>query len=131
MARSRPEVPVRREDHRPAGALAGVDHLSVASLAALPDREADGIEAAHLAGADADGPATLAEDHGLIGPGDKEILDVADDPMQVCQHVMRLASAGEPLLRTARYVRAPKPIPGERSRLFRRRLLIPAPNGMP
>ncbi len=29
------------------------------------------------------------EDHGLIGPGDKEMLVVADEPMQVCKHVMR------------------------------------------
>ena len=29
------------------------------------------------------------EDHGLISPGDKELLVVADDPMQVCKHVMR------------------------------------------
>jgi uncharacterized protein (TIGR00730 family) len=29
------------------------------------------------------------EDHGLISPGDKELLVLADEPMQVCQHVMR------------------------------------------
>ncbi len=29
------------------------------------------------------------EDHGLIAPGDKELLVVADEPMQVCRHVMR------------------------------------------
>jgi uncharacterized protein (TIGR00730 family) len=29
------------------------------------------------------------EDHGLISPGDKELLVVADEPMQVCRHVMR------------------------------------------
>ncbi len=29
------------------------------------------------------------EDHGLISPGDKELLVVADEPMQVCEHVMR------------------------------------------
>jgi len=29
------------------------------------------------------------EDHGLISPGDKELLVVADEPMQVCKHVMR------------------------------------------
>jgi len=29
------------------------------------------------------------EDHGLISPGDKELLVVCDEPMQVCEHVMR------------------------------------------
>ena len=29
------------------------------------------------------------EDHGLIGPGDKEMLVVADDPHDVCKHVLR------------------------------------------
>ncbi|HEU4737550.1 MAG TPA: TIGR00730 family Rossman fold protein [Solirubrobacterales bacterium] len=29
------------------------------------------------------------EDHGLISPGDKELLKVADEPMQVCEHVIR------------------------------------------
>ncbi|MGN6217256.1 MAG: TIGR00730 family Rossman fold protein [Solirubrobacterales bacterium] len=29
------------------------------------------------------------EDHGLISPGDKELLVLADEPMQVCKHVMR------------------------------------------
>ena len=29
------------------------------------------------------------EDHGLISPGDKELLLVADEPMEVCRHVMR------------------------------------------
>ncbi|HEU5061883.1 MAG TPA: TIGR00730 family Rossman fold protein [Solirubrobacterales bacterium] len=29
------------------------------------------------------------EDQGLISPGDKELLVVADEPMQVCKHVMR------------------------------------------
>jgi uncharacterized protein (TIGR00730 family) len=29
------------------------------------------------------------EDHGLISPGDKELLVVADEPEQVCKHVMR------------------------------------------
>src|SRR4051794_31415505 len=29
------------------------------------------------------------EDHGLISPGDKELLVVADDPEQVCKYVMR------------------------------------------
>ena len=29
------------------------------------------------------------EDHGLISPGDKELLVVADEPMQVCEHVIR------------------------------------------
>ncbi len=29
------------------------------------------------------------EDNGLISPGDKELLVVADEPMQVCRHVMR------------------------------------------
>jgi uncharacterized protein (TIGR00730 family) len=29
------------------------------------------------------------EGHGLICPGDKELLVVADEPMQVCRHVMR------------------------------------------
>jgi uncharacterized protein (TIGR00730 family) len=29
------------------------------------------------------------EDHGLISPGDKELLVVADEPMQVCRHVMK------------------------------------------
>jgi uncharacterized protein (TIGR00730 family) len=29
------------------------------------------------------------EDHNLISPGDKERLVVADEPMQVCKHVMR------------------------------------------
>jgi uncharacterized protein (TIGR00730 family) len=29
------------------------------------------------------------EDHGLISPGDKELLVLADEPMQVCEHVMR------------------------------------------
>ncbi len=29
------------------------------------------------------------EDNGLISPGDKEMLVVADEPMQVCEHVMR------------------------------------------
>ncbi|HYH53607.1 MAG TPA: TIGR00730 family Rossman fold protein [Solirubrobacterales bacterium] len=29
------------------------------------------------------------EDNGLISPGDKELLVVADEPMQVCKHVMR------------------------------------------
>ena len=28
------------------------------------------------------------EDHGLISPGDKELLVLADEPMQVCKHVM-------------------------------------------
>jgi uncharacterized protein (TIGR00730 family) len=28
------------------------------------------------------------EDHGLISPGDKELLVVADEPMQVCKYVM-------------------------------------------
>ncbi len=31
------------------------------------------------------------EDNGLISPGDKELLVVADEPMQVCKHVMRAA----------------------------------------
>ena len=37
------------------------------------------------------------EDHGLISPGDKELLVVADEPMQVCDHVMRASErpAGE------------------------------------
>ncbi|HWJ42732.1 MAG TPA: LOG family protein, partial [Solirubrobacterales bacterium] len=29
------------------------------------------------------------EDHGLISPGDKELLLVADEPAQVCEHVIR------------------------------------------
>jgi len=29
------------------------------------------------------------EDHDLISPGDKELLVVADEPMQVCEHVLR------------------------------------------
>ncbi|HET7507871.1 MAG TPA: TIGR00730 family Rossman fold protein [Solirubrobacterales bacterium] len=29
------------------------------------------------------------EDHGLISPGDKELLVVTDDPHEVCKHVMR------------------------------------------
>jgi uncharacterized protein (TIGR00730 family) len=29
------------------------------------------------------------EDHGLISPGDKELLVVADEPEQVCKHVLR------------------------------------------
>jgi uncharacterized protein (TIGR00730 family) len=29
------------------------------------------------------------EDHGLISPGDKELLMVADEPMQVCQRVIQ------------------------------------------
>jgi hypothetical protein len=29
------------------------------------------------------------EDHGLISPGDKELLVVVDEPEQVCKHVMR------------------------------------------
>jgi uncharacterized protein (TIGR00730 family) len=29
------------------------------------------------------------EDHGLISPGDKELLMVAEEPMQVCEHVIR------------------------------------------
>jgi uncharacterized protein (TIGR00730 family) len=29
------------------------------------------------------------EDNGLISPGDKELLVVADEPMQVCKHVIR------------------------------------------
>jgi uncharacterized protein (TIGR00730 family) len=29
------------------------------------------------------------EDNGLISPGDKELLVLADEPMQVCEHVMR------------------------------------------
>ena len=29
------------------------------------------------------------EDNGLISPGDKELLVVVDEPMQVCKHVMR------------------------------------------
>jgi uncharacterized protein (TIGR00730 family) len=29
------------------------------------------------------------EDHGLIGPGDKEMLVVADEPHDVCKHVIR------------------------------------------
>src|ERR1041384_608182 len=29
------------------------------------------------------------EDHGLISPGDKELLLVAEEPMQVCEHVIR------------------------------------------
>jgi uncharacterized protein (TIGR00730 family) len=29
------------------------------------------------------------EDHGLISPGDKELLVVTDDPHDVCKHVMR------------------------------------------
>jgi uncharacterized protein (TIGR00730 family) len=29
------------------------------------------------------------EDHGLIAPGDRELFVVADEPMQVCKHVMR------------------------------------------
>ncbi|HEY3434795.1 MAG TPA: TIGR00730 family Rossman fold protein [Solirubrobacterales bacterium] len=32
------------------------------------------------------------EDHGLIAPGDKELLVVCEEPMQVCEHVIR---AGE------------------------------------
>jgi uncharacterized protein (TIGR00730 family) len=32
------------------------------------------------------------EDHGLISPGDKELLVVADEPMQVCKHVMRASA---------------------------------------
>ena len=31
------------------------------------------------------------ERHGLISPGDKELLVIADEPMQVCKHVMRAA----------------------------------------
>jgi uncharacterized protein (TIGR00730 family) len=31
------------------------------------------------------------EDHGLISPGDKELLVVADEPHQVCKHVIRAA----------------------------------------
>ena len=29
------------------------------------------------------------EDHGLVSPGDKELLVVCDEPMQVCEHVIR------------------------------------------
>src|SRR5215218_1911593 len=29
------------------------------------------------------------EDNGLISPGDKELLVICDEPMQVCKHVMR------------------------------------------
>jgi uncharacterized protein (TIGR00730 family) len=29
------------------------------------------------------------EDHGLISPGDKELLVLVDEPMQVCEHVIR------------------------------------------
>jgi uncharacterized protein (TIGR00730 family) len=33
------------------------------------------------------------EDNGLISPGDKELLVVADEPQQVCKHVMRASEA--------------------------------------
>ncbi|MDX6604581.1 MAG: hypothetical protein QOF23_1090 [Solirubrobacterales bacterium] len=29
------------------------------------------------------------EDEGMIGPGDKELLVVADSPDEVCEHVLR------------------------------------------
>jgi uncharacterized protein (TIGR00730 family) len=29
------------------------------------------------------------EEHGLLSPGDRELLVVADEPMEVCRHVMR------------------------------------------
>ncbi|HVD86721.1 MAG TPA: TIGR00730 family Rossman fold protein [Solirubrobacterales bacterium] len=32
---------------------------------------------------------TRLEDHGLISPGDKELLVLADEPEQVCKHVLR------------------------------------------
>jgi uncharacterized protein (TIGR00730 family) len=33
------------------------------------------------------------EDHGLISPGDKELLVVTDDPHEVCKHVMQATEA--------------------------------------
>jgi hypothetical protein len=39
------------------------------------------------------------EDHGLISPGDKELLVVADEPLQVCKHVMRASEEQRALLR--------------------------------
>ena len=33
------------------------------------------------------------EDHGLISPGDKELLVIADEPKQVCEHVIRAQRA--------------------------------------
>ena len=37
------------------------------------------------------------EDHGLISPGDKELLVVADEPDQVCKHVMRASERQQAL----------------------------------
>jgi uncharacterized protein (TIGR00730 family) len=37
------------------------------------------------------------EDHGLISPGDKELLVVADEPDQVCKHVMRASEQQQEL----------------------------------
>ena len=39
------------------------------------------------------------EDHGLISPGDKELLVVADEPDQVCKHVMRASEQQRELAR--------------------------------
>jgi predicted Rossmann-fold nucleotide-binding protein len=33
------------------------------------------------------------EDHGLIAPGDKDLLVVCDEPAQVCEHVTRASEA--------------------------------------
>jgi uncharacterized protein (TIGR00730 family) len=40
------------------------------------------------------------EDNGLISPGDKELLVVADEPMQVCKHVMRASEAQRARMQT-------------------------------
>jgi uncharacterized protein (TIGR00730 family) len=37
------------------------------------------------------------EDQGLISPGDKDLLVVADEPMQVCKHVIRASEAQQAL----------------------------------
>jgi uncharacterized protein (TIGR00730 family) len=39
------------------------------------------------------------EDNGLISPGDKELLVVADEPHQVCKHVIRASEAQRALMK--------------------------------
>ncbi|HEX5594079.1 MAG TPA: hypothetical protein VFX35_12125 [Solirubrobacterales bacterium] len=35
--------------------------------------------------------------HGLVSPGDKELLFVTDEPMQVCKHVMQASEQQQAL----------------------------------
>ena len=69
-------------------------------LAALLDREADGVDAAHLAGADADGGAVLGDhdrvgaDAAADGPGEEHVVPLRLGRLGLGDRLHRLAQVG-------------------------------------